>query len=335
MHNNKLSTMKIAVIGFGSIGKRHVQNLLLIPSTQIIICTKQKIINPSPDRITIVNSISECLKKKPSVCIIANVSSLHVSTALQLVRSEADLFIEKPLSNSLRQIKELTSLVRKKKIITQMGCQLRFHKCIKEIKRLILSKKIGRVISAKVECGSFLPNWHPYEDYTESYAARNDLGGGVVLTNIHEIDYLYWFFGEVSEVFSITGKYSDLKIYADDLSATIIKFKNNVIAELHLDYFQKQEFRSCKIIGTEGTLYWNSQVNTVMLYNNKKNKWIKVLEKSNYDRNSMFKEELVHFLSCVRKRKTTINPIEIDGIKTLKIGLAIIKSSKTKKVIKL
>ena len=327
--------MKIAVIGFGSIGKRHVQNLLSIPHMQIVICTKQKIMNPSPDRVRIVSSISECLKEKPDVSIIANVSNLHVPIAIKLARAGVDLFIEKPLSNSLKQTKELAALIGKKKIITQMGCQFRFHKCIKEIKQLILSKKIGRVISVRVECGSFLPDWHPYEDYTKNYAARDDLGGGVVLTNIHEIDYLYWFFGEVLEVFSVTGKYSDLKISADDLSVAIIKFKNNVIAELHLDYFQKSEFRSCKVIGTKGTAYWDSEANTVMLYDNKKNKWIKVLEESIHDRNSMFKEELNHFLSCVRKRKTTINPLEIDGIKTLKIGLAIVKSSKAKKVIRL
>lgn len=327
--------MKIAVIGFGSIGKRHVQNLLLIPHMQIVICTKQKIVNPSPNRVRIVSSISECLKEEPDAGIIANVSSRHVPIAIKLAKVGIDLFIEKPLSNSLKQTKDLAVLIRKKKIITQMGCQFRFHKCIKEIRRLILSKKMGKVISVKVECGSFLPDWHPYEDYTKSYAARSDLGGGVVLTNIHEIDYLHWFFGEVLEVFSMTGKYSDLKISADDLSVAIIKFKNNVIAELHLDYFQKPEFRSCKIIGTKGTAYWDSEANTVMFHDNKKNKWIKVLEESNYDRNSMFKEELSHFLNCVRKRKTTINPLEIDGIKTLKIGLAIVKSSKAKKVIKL
>lgn len=312
-----------------------MQNLLSIPHMQIVICTKQKIVNPSPDRVRIVSSIAECLKEKPDIGIIANVSSLHVPIAIKLARAGTDLFIEKPLSNSLKQIKELAALIRKKKIITQMGCQFRFHKCIKEIRQLILSKKIGRVISVKVECGSFLPDWHPDEDYTKGYAARDDLGGGVVLTNIHEIDYLHWFFGEVLEVFSVTGKYSDLKISADDLSVSIIKFKNNVIAELHLDYFQKPEFRSCKVIGTKGTAYWDSEANTVMFHDNKKNKWIKVLEESIHDRNSMFKEELVHFLSCVRKRKTTINPLEIDGIKTLKIGLAIIKSSKAKKVIKL
>lgn len=326
--------MKVAVIGFGSIGKRHVDNLLSLSNVQIVICTKQKISNSFPERVKIVRTISECLKENPDAGIIANVSRFHIPIATEFAKAGIDLFIEKPLSNSLRGIKELTVLIRKEKLITQMGCQFRFHKCIKKIKELISRNKLGRIISARVECGSFLPNWHPYEDYTKSYAARNDLGGGVVLTNIHEIDYLYWFFGEASESFSMTGKYSHLKMSADDLSAAIIRFKNNVIVELHLDYFQKPDFRSCKVIGTKGMVYWDSDSNAVMLYDNIKNKWIKVLGWPNYDRNFMFKAELVHFLNCVKRRESTINPLETDGINTLKIGLAIMKSAKIKKVIK-
>ena len=48
-----------------------------------------------------------------------------------------------------------------------------------------------------------------YEDYKKSYASKKELGGGVVLTCIHEIDYMYWLFGDIKEVFSLTGKFSD------------------------------------------------------------------------------------------------------------------------------
>lgn len=327
--------MNIAVVGMGSAGKRHVQNLLAVSDAKIIICSKQKMTNPDPNRIKIVKSITECLREKPDVGIVANVSSDHVPTSIKLAKAGADLFIEKPLSNSLKDTKYLSELIRRKKIITQMGCQFRFHKCIMGIKKMIKSGKLGNIISVRVECGSFLPDWHPQEDYTKSYAAQDKLGGGVVLTNIHEIDYLYWFFGDAAEIISVTGKYSNLKISSSDLSASVIKFRNNVIAELHLDYFQKPEFRSCKVIGTNGTAYWDSDTNKIMMYDNKKNKWIKVLGLSNYDRNTMFKEEMIHFLNCVKKRKATINPAEYDGIKTLKIGLAIVKSSNAKKVIRL
>jgi len=71
------------------------------------------------------------------------------------------------------------------------------------------------------------------------------------------------------------------------------------------------------------------------IHDYKKNKWSKVLKWSNYERNFMFEKELAHFLNCIKKRKATINPLEDDGIETLKIGLGIINSSKAKKMIKL
>ena len=326
--------MKVVVVGYGSAGKRHVENLAKIPNVKIIILTKNKIEEKS-SKIKIFNSINECIKEKPDAVIISNETSNHISYAIKFANAGINLFVEKPLSNSLKNIKKIQDIIKKKHLITQIGCQLRFHKCLKEIKSLLLKKRIGKVISAKVECGSFLPDWHQNENYKKGYSAREDLGGGVLLTCIHEIDYLYWFFGNVENVISITGQYGNLKISADDLSVGVLKFKNNVIAEFHLDYFQKPEFRSCKIIGTKGTIYWDSNSNVVKIYENEKNKWTEVLKWSKYERNLMFKQELMHFLGCIKKQKRTINPIEKDGVITLKIVLGIKKSARLGKMIKI
>lgn len=326
--------MKIVVVGYGSVGKRHVENLFKIPNIKIIILTKQEIEKKS-SKIKIFNSVNECIKEKPDAAIISNETSNHISYAIKFANAGINLFVEKPLSNSLKNIKEIQDIIKEKHLITQIGCQLRFHKCLKEIKLLLLKKRIGKIISARVECGSFLPDWHQNENYKKGYSAREDLGGGVLLTCIHEIDYLYWFFGNVDNVISITGQYGNLKISADDLSVGVLKFKNNIIAEFHLDYFQKPEFRSCKIIGTKGTIYWDSNSNIVKIYENEKNKWTQVLKWSKYERNLMFQQELKHFLECVEKQKHTINPIEKDGINTLKIVLGIKKSSKLRKMIKI
>ena len=327
--------MKVVLIGYGSIGKRHVSNLLKISKIEIIICTKQKIRNPSTKKIKIVKSVSDCIKEKPDIGIISNESSFHLKIAIKLASAGIDLFVEKPLSNSLSGTKELVSMIKKNNLVTQMGCQLRFHKCLNEIKQLVLNKKLGKIISVRAECGSYLPDWHPSEDYRKSYASRKDLGGGVILTNIHEIDYLYWFFGEITEVFSIAKNSGNLKISVDDLAVGILKFKNNIIGEIHLDYLQKPENRNCKIVGTKGTLVWESETNLVKFYDNKNKKWSKVFKWSNYDRNQMFKEEIDHFINCVKNRRQSINPIEKDGIITTKIALAMMKSSKTCKVIKI
>ena len=326
------------IVGLGSIGKRHLRNILAIENTkklEIIIYSKQtKSYLSNYKNIKIFDTLDKCLLEKPDVGFITNETVHHIPIAIKLAKVGLDLFIEKPLSNKISNVKTFSKIIKTKKLITLVGCNLRFHRCINEIKNLIDQKVIGDIISVKVECGTYLPDWHPNEDYSKSYASRDDLGGGVVLTCIHELDYLYWFFGETQEVFSMTGKYSNLKITASDLSAIILKFKNNIIAEVHLDYFQKPEARSCKLIGTKGTITWDSLSNEVKIYDFKKSKWKSKLKIKKYDKNEMYVKELEHFIQCVNKKKKTINDIS-QGEYVLKIALGIIKSSKLKKSITL
>ena len=187
--------MKIVVVGYGSIGKRHVNNLILIPNIEIIICTHRNNVDDDlKNKCKIFESLNDCINQKPVAAIISNVTSLHIQTALKLASAGIHLFIEKPLSNNLENIKELSNIAHEKKLITFMGYNLRFHNCIKKMKELLENNEIGKVISVNVESGSYLPDWHPDEDYRDSYASKENLGGGVVLTCIHEIDYLHWFF---------------------------------------------------------------------------------------------------------------------------------------------
>ena len=325
----------ILIVGFGSIGRRHLENFLQLKNVKLIVYTKRTDLDSFKEQgVKISNSLTECLKENPNIGIITNETSLHVPITIKLAQNGLDLFIEKPLSNSLKDVEKLRAIVKKKKLITQIGCNLRFHPCIKKIKSLIEHQKIGRIISAQVQNYSYLPDSHRWEDYRKSYAARKDLGGGVILTNaIHEIDYLYWFFQEVENVISISGKFSDLDIKAEDYVSGLLKFKNKIIGELHMDYFQRPEFRSCKIRGTKGEIYWDSVDNCVDVFNMNKKRWETKFDSgfsNNLDTYSSYVEELKHFLKCVKHRKETINDLE-QGVRTLKIALAIKKASKLMK----
>jgi len=319
--------IKVVVVGYGSIGKRHVKNLLNFPKIQVIICTKRKDLGDIKNKKVIVHrDLKKCLKEKPTIGFITNETSNHIQTATILAKNGIDIFLEKPLSNSMNGVEKLLKIVNKKKIITQMGCNFRFYPPIVKIKKLIDIKKIGRIISVQIENGSYLPDWHPDEDYSKGYAAKKKLGGGIILTQIHEIDYLYWFFGEIRQISSITGKFSDLKIDVEDISASIFKFKNNIVGELHLDFLQRPQFKRCKIRGTKGIIEWDSKNNDVKIFMNNIKKWQKIPIKNNYKLsskncvNTMYVKELQHFMKCVKNRTKTINPIT-EGIETLKIAL--------------
>ena len=324
--------INVLIVGYGSIGKRHLENFLQFKDIRLTVYTKRNDLQLLKKKgIKVSNSLTECLKENPDVGVIANETSLHIPIAIKLAKEGLDLFLEKPLSNSLKDIEKLRAIVKKNKLITQMGCNLRFHPCIKKIKSLIEQQKIGKIISAQVQNCSYLPDSHRWEDYRKSYAARKDLGGGVILTNaIHEIDYMYWFFQEVENVISMSGKFSELDVTAEDYVSSLLKFKNKIIGELHMDYFQRPNFRSCKIRGTKGEIYWNSDNNCVNIYNMNKKRWETELEVKNYERNFSYIEQLKHFLKCIKHRKETINDLE-QGITTLKIALAIKKASKLMK----
>jgi predicted dehydrogenase len=321
----------VLIVGYGSIGKRHLENFLQFKDIRLTVYTKRNDLQLLKKKgIKVSNSLTECLKENPDIGVIANETSLHTPIAIKLAKEGLDLFLEKPLSNSLKDIEKLRAIVKKNKLITQMGCNLRFHPCIKKIKNLIEQQKIGKIISAQVQCCSYLPDYHRWEDYRKSYAARKDLGGGVILTQIHEIDYMYWFFQEVENVISMSGKFSDLDVTAEDYAPSLLKFKNKIIGELHLDYFQRPEFRSCKIRGTKGEIYWDSVDNCVDVFNMNKKRWETKFDSgfsNNLDTYSSYVEELKHFLKCVKRRKETINDLE-QGVTTLKIALAIKKASK-------
>jgi predicted dehydrogenase len=323
--------IKAVVVGYGSIGRRHVKNLLNLPDIQVIICTKRKDLKEIKNKKVIVyGNLEKCLKEKPSIGFVTNETSKHIQTATILAQNGVDIFLEKPLSDSMKGVNNLLKIVKKKKLVTLMGCNFRFYPPIMKIKKLIEGNKIGRIISVQVENGSYLPDWHPNEDYSKWYASKKSLGGGVVLTQIHEIDYLYWFFGEIDYVSSILGRYSDLDINVEDISISILKFKNKIIGELHIDFLQRPQFKRCKIRGVKGIIEWNSDENNVKIFNSKEQKWKTIPIKNNYKLSSkkrvnlMYIEELKHFIKCVKNRNDTINSLT-QGIETLKISLRIKK----------
>ena len=323
----------ILIIGFGSIGQRHYNNLKDQKKYNIIICTKRKDIKKYVTKTTkIKNTINDCLKENPTIALITNETSFHVPIALKLMKNNIDIFIEKPLSDSIKNILELKRIADDKKIICHTGYQFKFHPCVKKIKEIINEQRIGKVISIQVENGSYLPEWHANENYRKSYVSSKKLGGGVVLTNSHELDYLLWIFGNVKECFAITGKYSILDMKTDDLASIILKFQNNTIAEIHLDLFQRNKSRGCKIIGAEGTLIWNAITNSIKIFNPKIKKWKNVMVLRNYDYNKPYQNEIKEFLKCVETREKGTNNLD-ESIKVLKLALLILKSSKQKKML--
>ena len=199
-----------------------------------------------------------------------------------------------------------------------VGCQFRFHPLLRALRDGLRSGRIGSAVEAQAEWGEYLPDWHPWEDHRDGYAAREDLGGGVMLTLIHSIDYLYWLFGDTTEVQAEYGKLTELQTNVpDDWAKLMLRFKDGVCARIHLDYLQRPAVHRLFIQGTGGHAELDFHAGELIwTTDGKQTKQVSV--DSEYTRNDMFVAEMKHFLDSVAAQKATEIPLE-DGLECLRI----------------
>ncbi|WKZ26171.1 MAG: Gfo/Idh/MocA family oxidoreductase [Candidatus Paceibacterota bacterium] len=306
MQETKNNT-KILIIGFGSIGQRHYRNLVSLGYKNITVFdTDVKKIKYQKLKIKI-------LDKKTlgnfDIAFICNPNHKHVEASIKCAEAGLHLFIEKPLSHDLKGVTKLEKLLKSKKLIDMVACNMRFHPAFLVIKKYIDSGKLGKIYSVDHEFGYYLPYWRPGTDYRKNYAAKNKMGGGIVLDDIHEFDLLFWInnFSPVKKHLIIKEHSGSLKIETEDIAKGIFQFKNGLSGSVSCDYLSKKYHRICRVVGEKGNLSWDWNENIVWLENEKSVK--KIFGEKEYDKNEMYIEEVKYFLKSVKEKKKTFNDV--------------------------
>ncbi len=217
-----------------------------------------------------------------------------------------------------------------------VGFQLRFHPCLRKLAETVHSGVLGNLLAVRATIGEYLPSWHPYEDYRQMYAARADLGGGVVLSQIHEFDYLYSLFGVPQQIYAIGGHWSELEIDVEDTASILMKCRVDrrpLPIQLHQDYLQSPPSRQCEVIGDRGRAVMDLRALAVTVFTLGK-PTPEVNNFAGFERNQLFIDELDHFLKCVKERKRPVVDLN-DGLQSLRIALAVKRSIATHQVVEL
>lgn len=314
--------MKVLFIGLGSIGQRHLRNLLTLGDFDILALRKREI--PLPEEFSNINILTYsdldlALGQKPDFAILGAPPKVQQETLLKIAKAGCHFFVEKPIAASWEGMEETLEQVQLRQLTTMVGYNLRHHPVHKRLQEYLAVCKIGKIVSARVSVGQWLPDWHPHDDYRLGYSARQDLGGGVILDLIHEIDFICSLFGGISEVKSMFGKNSSLDISTEDTAEILLRFESGIIGSIHLDYVQRHPYRNGMIVGEEGTILYDLLKNeiTVLLTNHVKEQVI--FTQSN--RNDMYLEELKDFVNAVKFGKMCSPDFEM-GLQVLKIALA-------------
>jgi predicted dehydrogenase len=340
---------RILFIGLGGAGQRHLRlfkknldgknvEFIAYRSTN-----KTPLLNPdfsinkdstieSYYKVKTYNNLHKALDLKPNLVVISTPSSTHLKYAQVCAENGINILVEKPLSNSTYGVQKLIETIKKNRVALRVGLQRRFHAHIKRVKDIVVSGGIGKILNANFTVASFIPRWHPYEDFLQLYACRKELGGGVLLTEIHEIDLAIWFFGVPSSVSCVGGTYSNVGMDVEDTVRLILDYVNFSV-QINLTFWQKHHERFFSISGENGYLSWNQDKDTLIEeYFNEPTKNL-VNQNPTLDVDRMFDLQVQSVINNFNftEEDRSIN----DSLIALKIVEAAKESMKTKRVIDL
>ncbi len=309
------SSHRILVCGIGSVGERHIQNLLTLGYHTIAVYRTRKL----PFRnihfeLPVYTDLIEALSDfSPTVTFITNPTAFHVPIALEAAKANSHLFIEKPISHNLDKIEELSRALESHHCRAMVGYMLRFHPFFRQIKAWFdegPSGTLGRPIFLRTMWGEHLPDWHPWEDYRESYAAQSAMGGGPALTLSHDLDILVWWFGVPEKIVGLPNTISPLDLDVEQNIDILLGFKQGVTANVHLDFCQRPPSRVWELVCSHGKVHidilagrltrWESTIGEIHESTSAplRPAEVKTLPDT-FDRNDLFLDELRYFFSCL------------------------------------
>jgi predicted dehydrogenase len=315
----------LLVIGTGSAGCRHLMNAAAAGVAELSVFSGAVERRPLPGQVRVETDLSSALSRKPQAVVIANQTSLHVNSALGAARAGCHLLIEKPLSDAFAGLDELQREVADQNLVAMVGYQFRFHPTLQQIRSWLMDEAIGPIVSANVVWGEYLPDWQPWRDYRTSYSAQARLGGGVLLTLSHPIDYLRWLLGEVVRVNAMTARLSGLEIDVEDTAIVQLEFESGAIVSVSLDYVQRPSQHQFTVVGREGVIRWDNKSGLAVLDRNGHRSEAPV--PAQFERNDLFVAELDHFFHCVARKDKPACSLE-DGQRTLQICVAAKQSAR-------
>jgi spore coat polysaccharide biosynthesis protein SpsF len=326
----KIMKVKTAlIIGAGSIGQRHILNLKKIGIINITaLRSKKGHFKQLPKNLGVdeVDSWEEAINIKPDIAIISNPSSLHIDSALKVSSHVKGIFIEKPLSNSMSHCNQLIESLDTEKTTSFIGHNLMFHPIVKKIIEFINGNDIGEIINIQCQVGQWLPDWHPYEDYTQAYYAKKDLGGGVALSLIHEIHLALELAGLPMHVIGEITEYKQLNLDVDVCSDLMIKHKSGAVSQIHLDFLQRPSHRNGTITFEKAWLSYDFSKMEITAQRINEQPY-QLFQNDDYDPNTMYINQMKEFISLVEEGRVRHKYDAQSSLESIKVVDALFESS--------
>lgn len=248
--------MRLLVVGLGSMGKRRIRNLLFLKSGEISgfdLREDRRREARAAYGIETFDSLDRAMDKEQDAVIISTPPDMHMKYALEAAKRDIHFFTEASVVSE--GMDELIEILRSKGIVAAPSCTMRFHPSVRILKSLVDLNEIGKAIVFTYHCGQYLPDWHPWEDYTKFYVAKRETGGCREIVPF-ELVWLTWVFGEPEALSCFKGKLSKLKADIDDVYQILLRLKTQIFGHMLIDVVSRVPYRSFKLLGEEGVITW-------------------------------------------------------------------------------
>lgn len=315
--------MRALVVGYGSIGARHAANLSELGHAV-------GVVEPDAGRRTaaadtgaeVFEDLTGALGTfRAEAAIVCTPSNAHVAPALECAGAGLHLFVEKPLATTLDGVDALVAECEARGLVNMGGCNMRFHPAVARVRELLGSGLgLGRPLWGDFEWGYWLPFARP-EDWRESYMANRDLGGDLLLDDIHELDLACWIMGEPVEVLATAARLGEVTADVEDCVDLVVRFGSGARARMHADYLQHGYSRRLKVVAERGTVVWEHSAGRIGVAHGDREHWDWEPAAFDVRYNRMYADEMVHFAACVGSGRPTVNPIA-DAARVLRTALA-------------
>ena len=331
--------LKILVVGLGSMGKRRIRNLLKLQYDNIIGYDMSESRRSEVQKnylITVASSITDCLKQKPNVMIISTPPDKHLKYAKIAIKNNIHFFTEVNLLSN--HVEKIIQYSQGSLITASPSYTMHFHPIVKELKKLLQKKIVGKPLIVQHHSGQYLPNWHPWENYRNFFVSKRNTGGAKELMQV-ELLWLTHIFGDIGSVSGNVKKISKLDVDIDDVYQTLVKFRNGILCTMTVDVLSIPSFRETKIVCDRGTIVCNFNEGLIKIYKgNKANK--KILKMGQVAKGyvkgtppeTLYEEELQNFFKAIKQQKNYSYTFR-DELKLLRVLDSIKESSKKKKQI--
>ena len=295
--------MKLAVVGLGSIGRRHLGNFHTVGVEHLTAWDAATEAREAAARqfpfATITATLEQALDGVQGIVVCTPPSS-HLALAKAGLERGAHLMVEKPLTDSIEGVAEVLKACDAKRLVVLTAYNWRYWPPMLAVEKMLAEGRIGALRAARTEYAYHLSI--RFADYRSSYMADPERGGGCLLDESHAIDYMRWLCGEVTEVSAVVERVSGLDIRTDDIADLTVRFASGAIGNIHMNLFAWNVHSHFELMGDAGVIQWRRLESEVRVYDPKPNRW--EVYPFGGQLNDMYIEEAKHFVACVRGEAT-------------------------------